>query len=64
MSENTTHTYRFNEKGEPVVPSEKKKIAAKKVKRSSSVSKEPKLAPDSCGSADSCAEKKSDADAL
>ena len=64
LSENTKHTYRFNEKGDPVVSGEKKKPVAKKTKRSSSRASQPKLTPDSCGSAESCAEKKSDADAL
>lgn len=64
LSDNTTKTYRFNAKGEPVGAEEKKKPVAKKTKRSSSRSKERKPAPQSCGSADSCAEKKSDADAL
>ena len=55
-----TSTYKFNEKGEPVV--EKKKAPAKKKKRSEPPEEDVK--PESCGGEASCIEKKSEADAL
>jgi hypothetical protein len=59
-----TPTYRFNERGEPINAETKKKAPVKKKKRS-----EPPEAgldgPGSCGlAADSCVEKKTEADAL
>ena len=47
--------YKFNEKGEPIQPGVKKSSSKKKKKRS-----EPPEVSE-CGSADSCAEKKSEA---
>jgi len=57
-----TTNYRFNEKGEPI-SGEKKKAPAKKKKRSEPPEVDP-LKGEACGSEDSCAEKKSEADAL
>lgn len=53
-----TKNYKFNEKGEPV-SSAKKKAPAKKKKRA-----EPPEITEACGSAESCLEKKAEADAL
>ena len=55
----TTSNYKFNEKGDPI---EAKKPAAKKKKRSEPP--EAKEGAEACGSEGSCAEKKSEADAL
>lgn len=57
-----TTNYRFNEKGDPV-SADKKKAPAKKKKRS----EPPEITEESsepCGSADTCLEKKAEADAL
>ncbi len=58
-----TINYKFNEKGDPIKASEKKKAAAKK-KRSEPPEAEAKEGGESCGGEDSCAEKKTEADAL
>ncbi len=57
-----TTNYKFNEKGEPV-SADKKKAPAKKKKRSEPPEVTEETA-ESCGSSDSCLEKKADADAL
>ncbi|MBI3288661.1 MAG: hypothetical protein HYZ74_03990 [Elusimicrobia bacterium] len=63
ISENSAHSYRFNEKGEPV-STEAKKAPAKKKKRSEPPESEAKDAIGACGSDDACSEKKAEADAL
>jgi hypothetical protein len=56
-----TSIYKFNEKGDPI---EAKKPAPKKKKRSEPPESEAKEGSEACGSEGSCAEKKSEADAL
>jgi len=57
-----TPTYKFNAAGEPIRPGDKKAAAKKKKKRS----EPPEVGSmaEGCGSEDSCAERKSEADAL
>jgi hypothetical protein len=57
-----TPTYKFNAAGDPIRPGDKKAAAKKKKKRSEPP--EMGASSESCGSEDSCAEKKSEADAL
>ena len=58
-----TPTYKFNEKGEPIKADAKKKVSAKK-KRSEPPEAELKEGSEACGSEDTCAQKKTEADAL
>ncbi len=58
-----TSTYKFNAKGEPI-GAEEKKSAANKKKRSEPPEAGSKDASAACGSAESCAEKKIETDAL
>ena len=58
LTDNTQHTYRFNEKGEPVVPGLKKNASSKSRKRSETPAEEIKSQPEACGPAENCAEKK------
>ncbi|MCM2304328.1 MAG: hypothetical protein NDJ72_06465 [Elusimicrobia bacterium] len=57
-------TYRFNENGDPVDPNAKKKAQAKKKKRSEPPEIGSGDGAGACGSEESCAEKKTEADAL
>lgn len=59
-----TTTYKFNERGEAITAESKKKASAKKKKRSEPPEAEAKEGSEACGSEDSCAEKKTEADAL
>lgn len=59
-----TPSYKFNEKGDPITAESKKKAAVKKKKRSEPPELEVKEAGESCGSEDSCTEKKTEADSL
>jgi len=59
-----TPTYKFNDKGEPITAETKKKAAVKKKKRSEPPEIGPQEGAEGCGSEDSCAEKKTEADAL
>ena len=59
-----TTNYKFNEKGEAITAESKKKAAAKKKKRSEPPEAEAKEGSEACGSEDTCAEKKTEADAL
>lgn len=59
-----TINYKFNEKGDPVVPGAKKKSSAKKKKRSEPPEADLKEGPEACGAEGSCVEKKTEADAL
>ena len=65
LTDNTQNTYRFNEKGEPVVAAEakagaKKKAVPKKHLRSEPADEEMPAKPDACGPSESCAEKKAE----
>jgi hypothetical protein len=59
-----TSAYKFNEKGEPITAETKKKAAVKKKKRSEPPEIGSQEGSEGCGSEDSCAEKKTEADAL
>ncbi len=56
-------TYRFDSKGEPIVPGAKKKAPAKK-KRSEPPEEGLAESVEACGPEETCAEKKSEADSL
>lgn len=64
MSENSSYSYRFNEKGEPISNTVKKKAASKKKKRSEPPEEEIKEKIGACGSEENCAAKNAEADAL
>lgn len=57
-----TPTYKFNAAGDPIRPSDKKAAAKKKKKRSEPP--ETGSSANDCGSEESCADRKSEADAL
>lgn len=59
-----TPAYRFNERGEPITAESKKKASAKKKKRSEPPEIGSQEGAPACGSEESCAEKKTEADAL
>lgn len=59
-----TPSYKFNESGDPITVESKKKATVKKKKRSEPPEAEMKESPEGCGSEDSCAEKKTEADSL
>lgn len=58
-----TSTYKFNEKGDPIVPGDKKKAPAKK-KRSEPPEAGLAESAEACGLEETCVEKKSEADSL
>lgn len=58
-----TKSYKFNDKGDPIDPDAKKKAAAKKKKKAAEPP-EMSEAGEGCGGEDSCAEKRTEADAL
>ncbi|MCR4296406.1 MAG: hypothetical protein NUW21_12785 [Elusimicrobia bacterium] len=57
-------TYKFNSKGEPIVPGAKKKKASAKKKRSEPPEEGLAESAEACGLEEACAEKKSEADSL
>ncbi|MDP3543579.1 MAG: hypothetical protein Q8T11_14005 [Elusimicrobiota bacterium] len=57
-------TYKFNEKGEPIVPGAKKKAAPAKKKRSEPPEAGLAESGEVCGLEESCVEKKTEADSL
>lgn len=58
LTDNTHNTYRFNEKGEPVVSGEKKSSADDDSKAQGAPAQDAKAQPEACGPSKSCAEKK------
>ncbi len=59
-----TPNYKFNEKGEPIRTEKKKNLSLKKKKRSEPPEAELKEGSEACSAQDSCAAKKTEADAL
>ena len=59
-----TNVYKFNEKGDPITAETKKKSSVKKKKRSEPPEVGSQEGSEACGAEDSCAEKKTEADAL
>ncbi|MDD5304417.1 MAG: hypothetical protein PHS14_15070 [Elusimicrobia bacterium] len=59
-----TSNYKFNEKGDPISAEAKKKASVKKKKRSEPPEIGSREGAEACGSEESCAEKKTEADAL
>lgn len=57
-------TYKFNEKGDPIVPGDKKKKAPAKKKRSEPPEAGLAESAEACGLEETCVEKKSEADSL
>lgn len=57
-------TYKFNEKGDPIVPGDKKKKAPAKKKRSEPPEAGLAESGEACGLEETCVEKKSEADSL
>ena len=57
-------TYKFNSRGEPIVPGAKKKKAPAKKKRSEPPEEGMAEGAEACGAEEPCAEKKSEADSL